>query len=74
MPQFSPMTIEAVRGTRPEHPDRPVRAPGDRGRSRVDLNATAADPLEVPDTTLEMLGRMAEGESLAELSSNPLFN
>ncbi len=66
--------FDAVRNTRPENPDRPVRAPGDRGRSRVDLVSEGKTVVDVPATTLEMLTRLADGESISELSSNPLFN
>ena len=66
--------LDTVRGARPVREDEPVRAPGDRGRSRTNLAETGASELDIPDATFEMLERMSSGESIAELSSNPLFN
>jgi LDH2 family malate/lactate/ureidoglycolate dehydrogenase len=66
--------LASIRAARPEHPDRPVRSPGDTGRSRVSLADQEATTLNVPDTTVEMLRRMSSGESISELSANPLFN
>lgn len=66
--------LASVRSSRPEHPDTPVRAPGDRGRSAINIADRAASSLELPETTIEMMKRMAAGEKIAELASNPKFN
>ncbi|QGZ96624.1 putative oxidoreductase YbiC [Terricaulis silvestris] len=66
--------LVAVRGSRPEDPSVPVRAPGDRGRNSISLDRDHERKILVPDTVIEMMRRMAAGESVAELASNPLFN
>lgn len=66
--------LDEVRLSRAQTTQGEVRAPGDRGRSRIDIRACGDDELDIPPTTLDMLDRMSKGESIAELSSNPLFN
>lgn len=67
--------FEEIRISRPEAGQRKVHVPGDRARGRRLLEAVSGDhTLEIPDVTLEYLGRMARGESVQDLSSNPLFN
>lgn len=72
-PQLVDDLFAAVRATRPDGSDA-VRCPGDRGRSRIDLAQQSAALVEIPEATHLMLERMASGESVADLSSNPLFN
>ena len=66
--------LRSVRESRPEISGSTVRAPGDRGRSRIVIKEHAAEELEVPDTPVEMMRRMSAGESISELRDNPLFN
>ena len=66
--------LESVRETRPENDVGRVRAPGDRGRSRMSVSESAQSLIEVPEATVEMMQRMAAGEKIAELASNPRFN
>lgn len=72
-PDLVSRLLEEIRTSRPLE-GHVVRAPGDRGRSRVSLAEIASQTLEVPDTIIALLSRMAKGEKIAELSSNPLFN
>jgi L-2-hydroxycarboxylate dehydrogenase (NAD+) len=62
--------LDEVRSARPAAGSA-VRAPGDRLQT-----VTRSDemPLDVADATLRLLGRMAAGESLADLAGNPLLN
>lgn len=66
--------FQSVRECRAEDPEHPVRSPGDSGRSRVVFDDVSSEEVDVPATTIQLLERMAAGESIAELSSNPLFN
>lgn len=66
--------FSAVRATQPLDEGPAVRCPGDRGRTQIVISEHLTDTLDVPDTSLELLRRMAGGEKIAELSSNPLFN
>ncbi|MEX5637631.1 Ldh family oxidoreductase [Parafrankia sp. FMc2] len=66
--------FEEIRQARPSRDDEPVRVPGDRARARIDLQAVFSDPVEVEDSTIALLTRMAAGEKISELSSNLLFN
>jgi L-2-hydroxycarboxylate dehydrogenase (NAD+) len=66
--------LEAVRASRPEDPAAPVRAPGDHGRNSISVDREGDSRLSISDAVLEMMRRMASGESVAELASNPLFN
>ncbi len=63
-----------IRSSRPSDPECPVRVPGDRGRSNIDITEHTNDELVVSDMAIDMLTRMAKGENIAELSNNPLFN
>ncbi len=66
--------LNSIRACRPENPDAPVRAPGDRGRNTMSLGSDGNRRLELADKILEMMVRMSEGEKVADLASNPLFN
>ena len=66
--------LDSVRSSRPQREDAGVRCPGDRGRSLLRVADHSTQPLDIPDTTLEMMRRMGEGEKITELASNPLFN
>jgi LDH2 family malate/lactate/ureidoglycolate dehydrogenase len=66
--------LASIRASRPEDPAVAVRAPGDRGRNTISIAKDGHRLLTVPDTIVEMMRRMAQGESVAELASNPLFN
>lgn len=66
--------LDSIRSTRPEDAAKPVRAPGDRGRNRMSIEQDGDRRVDVPDKVMEMMRRMAQGESVAELASNPLFN
>ena len=66
--------LNSIRHTRPEDPTRPVRVPGDHGRNRMSITREGDRIIDVPEKVLEMMRRMADGENVAELASNPLFN
>ena len=66
--------FDDIRNARPESASRPVRVPGDRGRSSITIESVLQREIEVPQAIIDMLARMAEGESVSELASNPLFN
>lgn len=51
-----------------------VRAPGDRARSRIRIDAIGAEPVEIPDSVVAQLKHMASGGSTTDVSTNPLFN
>ena len=63
-----------IRNSRPVSIDRKIRVAGDRGRSSVDIETILKEEVSVPQPILDMLGRMASGEDVSELASNPLFN
>lgn len=63
-----------VRSARPESNGSVVRVPGDAGRSTLRIETVLNEIIDVPQSTLDMLARMAVGESVSELASNPLFN
>jgi LDH2 family malate/lactate/ureidoglycolate dehydrogenase len=73
-PSLVSSLFDDIRNSRPLAPGAPVRVPGDKGRSRIVLDDVGRQVLTVPDTTLALLARMANGEKISELSSNPLFN
>ena len=66
--------LDSIRNSRPSNDGRTVRCPGDSGRSSYNLQELSTSKLTLPEGTLDMLRRMAAGERIAELSSNPLFN
>ena len=73
-PRLVSKLFDDIRHSRPLAAEAPVRVPGDKGRSRIVLADVASQTLSVPDTTVSLLTRMAKGEKISELSSNPLFN
>jgi ureidoglycolate dehydrogenase (NAD+)/L-2-hydroxycarboxylate dehydrogenase (NAD+) len=66
--------LASIRAARPEDPSDPVRVPGDRGRNSRSIARDGAATISVPDKVIEMMNRMAAGESVADLAANPLFN
>lgn len=66
--------LTEVRESRSESSEKIVRAPGDRGRSSVKIDLILNEQLDIPQTIITMLERMAQGENVSELASNPLFN
>jgi LDH2 family malate/lactate/ureidoglycolate dehydrogenase len=66
--------FQDIREARAEISERPVRVPGDSGRSALNIDDFKDAELDVPKATLTMLERMAKGEDVSELASNPLFN
>jgi LDH2 family malate/lactate/ureidoglycolate dehydrogenase len=73
-PALVGVLLQQVRDSRPLDGSVPVRAPGDRGRSSIELDRRGSEMVDVPESTISLLQRMAKGERIAELSSNPLFN
>ncbi|WP_344139863.1 Ldh family oxidoreductase [Luedemannella flava] len=64
-----------VRNSRPLRTGGEVRAPGDHQRTRIKIDEIPREEkVDVPDTVVALLGRMAKGEKFAELSENPLYN
>ena len=66
--------LTSIRASRPVCSNTPVRAPGDRGRSGVSLNANADERLELAGQLIEMMQRMSQGENVTDLAGSQLFN
>jgi ureidoglycolate dehydrogenase (NAD+)/L-2-hydroxycarboxylate dehydrogenase (NAD+) len=66
--------LDEVRSSRPSGTAETVRAPGDRRRGASFNDSEFDVRLEVPEATLKKMDAMAEGQSTADLASNPLFN
>ena len=66
--------FDEIRNARPEFTGKPVRVPGDSGRSSLNISELLDREIEVPQATIDMLDRMSLGENVSELASNPLFN
>jgi L-2-hydroxycarboxylate dehydrogenase (NAD+) len=66
--------LDSIRACRPGPGIGSVRCPGDRSRSSVDLKEHLSEQIQVPETTLRLLHRMAKGEKISELAGNTLFN
>jgi L-2-hydroxycarboxylate dehydrogenase (NAD+) len=61
--------LEEVRQARPAPGQARVRVPGDRR-----LQLPAPTEVDIPPATMALLQRLATGEKVSELSSNPLLN
>jgi L-2-hydroxycarboxylate dehydrogenase (NAD+) len=64
----------SIRASRPEDPSRPVRVPGDSGRSHLRIADLPKDAVEISEAVVELLQRMASREKVSDLAKQRLFN
>jgi L-2-hydroxycarboxylate dehydrogenase (NAD+) len=66
--------FDSIRSSRPDGENKSVRCPGDRGRSSLDIKNHLNERVQISETILQMLDRMAKGENVTDLSASHLFN